>query len=129
MSRLAKAELILFVALIGHLVDHSVNQPSREVPALAGALGAIGFGLIALAFILTLGDNPRAAESGLFAGLGTIAGFAVVHLLPDWTPLSDPYWDFDANVLSWILLITPVVLATWVAVEAARRLDFRVLTT
>ena len=28
-----------------------------------------------------------------------MVGFIVVHLLGDWTPLSDPYWDFDANAL------------------------------
>src|SRR5688500_6368944 len=108
MDSLARPGLILFFLLGLHTVDHAVNQPAREVPALGGVVGVLGFAIVAVAVVLALLGNPAAPEAAVLAGAATIGGFLVVHLLPDWTPLSDPYWDFDANLLSWILIVAPL---------------------
>lgn len=117
-SRLARAELILFGLLVLHTVDHAVNQPARELPEGSGVVGVAGFVLVAVAVLFALARSGLAAPVGLIAGAGTVLGFAVVHL-PGLGPLADPYADFDANALSWVLLLAPIAAAAWVAVLAA----------
>lgn len=110
------------VALLVHTVDHEVNQPARAVPELAGVAAGLGFALLAVGFILEMRSHRRAPWVALLAGAGVVAGFLVVHLLGDWTPLSDPYWDFDSNAINWLLIALPVGLAIWVSITAAARL-------
>ncbi len=121
MTRLVKAELLLFALLAVHTVDHAVNQPSRSLPNGAGVIGIIGFALVAVAIVFALGRGRLAAPVGVLAGAGTLAGFAVVHL-PGIGPLADPYVDFAANALSWALLLAPMAAAVLVAVIAAAEL-------
>lgn len=116
-TRLARAELLLFGLLILHTVDHAVNQPARELPSGSGLVGIAGFVLVAAAIVFAVDGRPRAAAVGLLAGAGTVLGFAVVHL-PGVGPLADPYMDFDANALSWILALAPIAAAAWVATVA-----------
>jgi hypothetical protein len=127
MDSLARSGLVLFVLLAAHTVDHAINQPAREVPAISGLVGLIGFAIVAAAIVLALLGNPYAPEGAIIAGAGTVAGFIVIHLLGDWTPLSDPYWDFDANPLSWALLIAPMIAALALTAEGVRRLPGRAL--
>lgn len=110
------------VVLLAHTIDHEINQPVRSVPGLAGVAAGLGFALLALGAILAVRGHPRAPEVALLAGAGTIAGFVVVHLLGDWTPLSDPYWDFDANAINWLLIALPMGVAGWVSLLAAGEL-------
>ena len=116
-SSLLRAELILFGLLILHTVDHAVNQPARELPAGSGLVGLAGFAVVAVAIVFALGWRRLAAPVGLLAGAGTVIGFAVVHI-PGAGPLADPYFDFDANALTWILALAPIVAAAWVATVA-----------
>jgi hypothetical protein len=127
MDSLARTGLALFGLLALHTLDHAVNQPSREVPAISGLIGLIGFAIVAAAIVMALLGNPYAPEAAVVAGAGTVLGFVVVHLIGDWTPFSDPYWDFDANLLSWILLIAPMVAAAALTAEGLRRLGGRTL--
>jgi hypothetical protein len=125
MDSLARNGLLLFALLGLHTVDHAVNQPSRDVPALGGVVGLIGFAIVAAATILALRRSSYAPEAAVLAGAATVLGLLVVHLLPDWTALSDPYWDFDANTLSWILLLAPLAAAVSLTVTGLRRLNAR----
>ena len=118
MSRLAKSELVLFVLLGLHTIDHAVNQPSRTLPAGSGVIGIAGFTLVAVAILLALAHNRWAPEVGLLAGAGTLLGFVVIHL-PGIGPLADPFTDFDPNALSWILIAAPMVASAYVAWVAA----------
>ena len=120
-TRLARAELLLFVLLIAHTVDHAVNQPARELPAGSGLVGIAGFVLVAVAILFALGRGRLAAPAGLLAGAGTVLGFLVVHL-PGAGPLADPYPDFDPNLLSWLLVAAPIAAAAAVAFIAATEL-------
>jgi hypothetical protein len=116
-DRLARAELLLFVLLALHTVDHAVNQPSRDLPAGSGVIGIAGFALVAVAIVAALFHFRQAAPIGLLAGAGTFAGFVVVHL-PGFGPLADPFADFSPNALSWVLLAAPMLASVWVAVVA-----------
>jgi hypothetical protein len=109
-TRLAKANLLLFALLIAHLIDHAVNQPARDLPATGSAVAVIGFAIVAASTVLAVRRSPLAPEAAVIAGLGSALGFAAIHLIPDWSePISDPYWDFSANALSWILVIAPIL--------------------
>ena len=122
MDPLARIGLLLFAFLGLHTIDHAINQPSRDLPALGGVVGLLGFVIVAIAVVLALFGNQWAPEAAVLAGAATVAGFLVVHLLPDWTPLSDPYWDFGANALSWVLIAAPFLTAIWLTVAGTRRL-------
>jgi len=123
MTRLAKLNLLVFVLLIGHVVDHAVNQPSRDLPATGGVFGIAGFVLIAASATIAIRRHPLAPAVSLFAGAMTATGFVAIHLLPQWSgAISDPYWDFNANALSWFLLLAPLAAALALTATAAREL-------
>lgn len=113
-SPLLRAELVLFGLLILHTADHAVNQPARELPAGSGVVGIAGFMLVAVAILFALRGGRLAATVGLIAGAGTVLGFAIVHT-PGLGPLADPFSDFGANALSWLLALAPIAAAGWVA--------------
>jgi hypothetical protein len=123
MTRLAKLNLLVFVLLIGHVVDHAVNQPTRDLPATGGVFGIAGFVLIAASATIAIRRNPLAPAVSLFAGAMTAIGFVAIHLLPQWSgAISDPYWDFNANALSWFLLLAPLAAALALTATAAREI-------
>jgi cyanate permease len=116
-NRLARAELVLFLLLVLHTVDHGINQPSRDLPTGAGLIGVGGFVIVAIAIVLAIGRSRNAALAGALAGGLTVLGFLSIHLI-GFGPFADPYRDFDANALSWILLIAPTLAAAAVTVIA-----------
>jgi hypothetical protein len=121
MTNLAKANLVLFGLLIAHLVDHAVNQPSRDLPATGSAVAVIGFAIVAASAVLAIRRSPLAAPAAVVAGIGSALGFTAIHLLPEWSePISDPYWDFAANAISWTLVIAPIVASLALAVLGLR---------
>lgn len=122
---IARAGLVLMGLLALHIVDHAAVQPSREVPALGGLVGLAGFTVIAISVILAVREHPRAAEFAVFAGLSTVAGFIVVHLVPDFHPLADPYWDFDAGLFTWAAIVAPMVMGAVLAAAGFRELEPR----
>ncbi len=115
------AELLLLALLGAHTVDHAVNQPARVLPSSAGLVGIAGFVIVAIAIAFALRGGRLAAPVGLLAGVTTVLGFLVVHI-PGVGPLADPYFDFDANAASWLLLVLPIALAVLVAAIAAAEL-------
>jgi hypothetical protein len=122
MDSLTRWGLALFALLGAHTLDHALNQPSRDVPALGGVVGLLGFAIVAAAVVLASRRSTYAPEAAIAAGTATVFGFLVVHVMPDWTPLSDPYWDFEANALSWLLLIAPLGAAVGLALQGVREL-------
>lgn len=121
MTKLARLNLLLFALLAGHVLDHAVNQPQRDLPATGGAIGLLGFLIVAASATLALRRSPLAPAASAVAGALTAAGFVAIHLLPSWSgAISDPYWDFDANALSWLLLVAPLLASIALAVAGAR---------
>jgi hypothetical protein len=121
MSRLAKLNLAVFALLALHTVDHAVNQPTRDLPATGGLVALAGFSVVAASTVLAIRRSEWAPAAAVFAGITTTLGFAAIHLVPSWSErISDPYWDFEANAVSWALLIAPLVAAVALAVQGAR---------
>jgi hypothetical protein len=124
MTRLAQLNLLVFVLLVGHVVDHSVNQPTRDLPVTGGLFGIAGFVLVAASATIALKRSPWAPAVSLYAGAMTAIGFVAIHLLPQWSgAISDPYWDFDANALSWVLLLAPLAASLALVAAAAREVS------
>jgi len=121
MSRLARINLLLLALLVAHTVDHGVNQPARDLPASGTVIAVIGFFLLAASSVLALRRSPLAPAAAIVAGLGTALGLVAVHLLPGWWGLvSDPYWDFGANAVTWALALAPLLVGLWLAAAGAR---------
>jgi hypothetical protein len=121
MPTLAKANLLLFGLLIAHLLDHAFNQPTRDLPATGSAVAVIGFAIVAASTVLAVRRSPLAAAAAVVAGIASALGFAAIHLVPEWSePISDPYWDFSANALSWALVIAPIIAALALAALGLR---------
>ena len=126
MSTLAKANLVLFALLIAHTVDHAVNQPARDLPATGSLVAIAGFALVAVSTVLAVTRRPQAPEAAVLAGAATVLGIVAIHLAPRWYgEISDPYWDFSANAISWALMIAPLVAGAALAALGARQLGER----
>jgi hypothetical protein len=121
MTKLAKRNLLVFVLLTAHTLDHAVNQPQRNLPATGGVIAVLGFMLVGASATLAVRRSPLAPALSMIAGAATAAGFLAIHVLPSWSSaISDPYWDFNANALSWLLLVAPLVASIALAAEGAR---------
>lgn len=123
MTTLARVNLLLLVALIAHTVDHAVNQPARELPASGSVVGILGFVVVAASAIAALRRMEIAPAASVFAGVSTGFGIVAVHLLPSWSEfVSDPYANFEANAITWVAALTPLVIGLWLAVLGMREL-------
>jgi hypothetical protein len=70
--------------------------------------------------------RPQAPLAAVVAGAATVVGIVAIHLAPRWYgEISDPYWDFSANALSWALVIAPLVAGAALAAVGARLLGER----
>ena len=126
MTALAKANLLLFALLIAHTADHAVNQPARDLPATGSLVAVAGFSLVAVSSVLALSRRPQAPAAAVLAGGATVLGIVAIHLAPSWYgEISDPYWDFSANALSWALVVAPLVAGAALAALGARQLGAR----
>lgn len=121
MSSLARANLLLLALLIAHTLDHGLSQPDRVQPGSAELVGIAGFVLVAASSVLALRRSPVAARAAVAVGGTTLLGLVAIHLLPAWSGyVSDPYWDFDADWLSWLSLAALVGGAVWLALTGLR---------
>ncbi len=123
MTHLARLNLLLFALLVAHLLDHGLNQPMRDGPASGTAIGLAGFVLVATSTVLAVRRSPLAPGAAVLAGGATALGIVAIHLMPRWWDfVSDPYWDFTANALSWALALAPFLVGVALAAAGARQL-------
>ncbi len=126
MTRLAWINVLLMALLVAHIFDHALNQPSREIPVSGSFIGVAGFVLIAISAVLAVRRSSRAPIAAVAVGSITAFGIVAVHVLPYWWGfVSDPYWDFEANALTWIAALAPLFGGLLLASEGLRliRLD------
>jgi hypothetical protein len=120
MNTLARATLFLLVMQVLHLGDHTFNQPSRDLGVQGAAIGALGFLTLFGCLYLATREDPLAPLACAVTGFGTALGFISIHIAPHWSLFSDPYSAFDANGLSWAIVIVSIGAALWLGVVAAR---------
>lgn len=98
---LAAGSLVALTVL--HDLDH-VRQ-GRPLPTALTVIGLLGtltaFGL--LLWTLRRSDDTVRRVAVAF-GVMTAVGLVVIHVLPHWSAISDPYWKAGVDWLSWISL-------------------------
>ena len=103
---------------IAHLLDH-IRQ-DRELPAEVTLVGTTGYVATTLLLVLILRRHDLARPYAVFFGVSAMLGFLLVHVLPQWSAISDPYGDLDTDALNWLLVVAPMAAAAWLAVTAWR---------
>ena len=123
---LIAANLLLVALLIVHTLDHLMRQEA-QVPSGTATAGTAGFVAALLVLGLALAGHRLAPAATALVGLATAAGFVAIHVLPDWSAISQPYSDIDVDGLSWVAMIVPAVAAAGVGaigVQAVRSQQF-----
>ncbi len=121
MTALARANLVLFALLAAHTLDHALNQPARDLPVTGSAVGVAGFAIVAASSVLAIRRSALAPSASALVGAATAIGLVAVHVLPAWSePISDPYWDFSADAISWASLALTFAAAVYLAVAGLR---------
>jgi len=111
--------VMLFGLLVIHALDHSLRQ-SAPVPTEASTLGTMGFVATGAALALALIGSRWAWALTTLVAFGTFAGFLLVHVAPDWGPVSQSYADIPVDALSWVAMLIPAAAAFGVGVYTAR---------
>ena len=110
--------LAWIAADFGHFLDHL--RQDRELAAEVYAVGTSGYVATALLLGLVLAGSRFAPPVAAAFGASVVAGFALVHIVPDWSAISDPYSAFGADALSWALVVVPMLTAVWLVVAGLR---------
>jgi len=118
---LVAGNLMLVALLTLHSLDHAVRQ-TAPVPAEAAVAGTAGLAAALGALALSVSASRWAPAATAFVGLTTAAGFVAVHVLPEWSVLSQPYADMDVDAVSWVGMLVPAVAAAGVSARAIRLL-------
>lgn len=98
---LAAGSLLALTVL--HDLDHL--RQGRELPLGLNLIGALAT-LAAIGVFLwtTRRDDENVARVAEVFGFTTALGLVVVHVLPHWTVISDPYGEAGVDALSWLSL-------------------------
>ena len=87
---LRTAGAVFAVALLVHGADHARRGVGELAPAVFWLGNAQTVGALAALF-LVFTRNRWAPAAAIVVGFAGAVGFATVHLLPDWGPLSDAF--------------------------------------
>ncbi len=87
---LRTAGVVFAVALLVHGADHARRGVSELPPAVFWLGNAQTIGALAALF-LVFTHHRWAPAAAIVVGFVSAVGFAVVHLVPDWGPLSDAF--------------------------------------
>ena len=117
---LIRLNFALLVLLGLHGLDHQLRHPV-DTPMVVMSLGTIEFLIVLGALWLTLRDDRSAARATSFAGFAVAAAYAVVHLPPDWGPLSQPYADIGVDAVSWADLALTILAGLAIGIAARPR--------
>lgn len=121
MRRLLIANIALAVLLVGHVADHTLNQPASDQLPLSGSFpGLLGVVAVFVSLALVIRRARYAPHFASIVGLLTALGFVAIHLAPHWGMFSDPYADRYLNTGSWIGMFAALACGALVAIEALR---------
>lgn len=109
----------LFALTVLHDLDH-VRQ-GRELPVVLNVIGALGtLGALGLFLWSALRDDKNLARAAEVFGFTTVLGLVVIHVLPHWSAVSDPYAEAGVDALSWLSLAAFIAGGMGLAVVAHR---------
>jgi hypothetical protein len=119
-TALGRAALLLTVTDVLHALDHT--RQGRDLASEVYVAGVAGWIALAVLLVLIARGHRLAAPYAAAVGVSVAAGFLLVHVAPHWGAFSDPYSAFDADALSWALVVLPVAAAINLVVQAAAAL-------
>jgi hypothetical protein len=111
-DRLFRALSVAFLAgVVVHGVDH-LRRGTGAVTTYVLVAGTVQFVLASLAVVLVFRRDHRAPIAALAVGLPGALGFAAVHLLPYWGPVSDSFVGAHAGpgvtAFSWVTALLEI---------------------
>ena len=115
------AALAWVVLDVAHFLDH-VRQ-DRELPAEVQTVGITGYVATAILLYLIVRRHRLAPLYAAAFGISIVLGFTLVHFVPEWSAISDPYSGTEGvDGLAWVLAIVPALSGLALAATAAREL-------
>ncbi len=115
-SKLVIASVVWAVLNVAHTLDHA--RQDRAVPEELRTVGLLGYVTTAVLLILVWRAHRLAPLYAAMYGVSIVVAFVVIHLLPDWSVLSDPYPALDLDALSWVLMLAPLLAGAALAAVA-----------
>ena len=105
-SRLVWPNVLLLLTLLLHDLDNLRQGRDVEIPVIA--LGIMGDLLVVGSLVMAVRGHRLAAGMATLVGFAVALGFVLVHVIPDWGPLSQGYPDLGVDALSWIAALVPL---------------------
>jgi hypothetical protein len=105
-SPLVWPNVLVLTTLVLHDLDH-VRQ-GRDIEAPVVTLGILGDLLVIGSLVMAARGHRLAPPIAAFTGFAIALGFVLVHVVPDWGPLSQGYPDLGVDVLSWVAALVPL---------------------
>ena len=115
---LVTANIVLLAILVSHDLDHVRQGRSLGMPVVM--VGLVGLISAVVCLALTLRSHRWAPHASLLIGVGNVIGFVAVHILPKWSPLSDPYPAVGVDAISWMNVGVAMLAAALLALAGGR---------
>lgn len=100
-----------------HDLDH-IRQ-ARGLPFELYGVAVLAVVTIGATLTLLLRHHRLAGTAAFAQGVATILGVGAVHVVPRWSPLTDPYSAAHADALSWAIILAMMLMGAALAVTAA----------
>ncbi|MEY2570562.1 MAG: hypothetical protein QOE63_912 [Acidimicrobiaceae bacterium] len=105
------AAIVFLTGFALHNADHlrrGFDVVTKHVLVSGSATGI----LTLVSILLVLRSHPRSAEIAFAVGFGMAVGVTAVHLLPDWSALSDSLPDGTVDGWTWVAVLAEIAGAT-----------------
>ena len=102
------------------MADHTLRQ-DRTTPSELGVVGTLGLVAAIAVLVAALLRRRETPLLAVLVGTGTAVGFMAVHLLPEWSALSDPYPELGLDALSWASMLGSLLAGAALGVAGLRR--------
>lgn len=122
---LRTASLAFIVGFVLHNADHA-RRGLSDTPEATIWLGTLLGLIVAVTLTLVFTRHPGSPEAALVTGLATALGVTAIHLLPSWSPASEPLTTGGYSYLTWVAVMAEILggvalgAAGWVTVNHKR---------
>lgn len=119
-ARLTLASLAYLIVTVLHDLDH-VRQ-GRPLALEVKVVGVVAIVTSVACLVLSLRGHRLAPLAAAVVGFGATLGLVVVHLLPRWSPISDPYPEAGVDVVAYGMLYALMAAGAYLGLVGFRAL-------